>query len=406
MARITRSAQLEKRQSRTRLKTGKNHWRAIHEGLALGYWKGKKTSSWLVRVRKDDGGYVSKKFAVADDHQDADGRDVLNYTQAHKRAQMLEPQLRYPDVAPTEQADPLVSDLLDEYLTKHKLESASWQSTEYAIEKMKVAFAGKRVSELTTAMLRRWHQAQAKPRSDSAESKRKARATANRKLTVLKAALNWGWSGPSAVADSWRAVKPFPKVDAPPAAHLSLEEVTRLLNACEPDFRELVEGTLLVGGRYGEMSALTAGNFNQEAGSILLPTGKTGFREVWLSAEGVAFFQRITAGKKRGERIFTHSDGSEWRQAHQIRRMRESCERSSIEPAVPFKALRTTYGALLAMQGTSPQVIQRQLGHADLRMTLKHYAHLLPNYVADEIRAKLPSFGVYADSKVTSIKVA
>jgi hypothetical protein len=35
-------------------------------------------------------------------------------------------------------------------------------------------------------------------------------------------------------------------------------------------------------------------------------------------------------------------------------------------------------------------VIARQLGHADTRMTERHYAHLAPNYVADAIRANFP----------------
>ena len=36
-------------------------------------------------------------------------------------------------------------------------------------------------------------------------------------------------------------------------------------------------------------------------------------------------------------------------------------------------------------------VIAEQLGHADTRMTEKHYAHLAPSYVADTIRAHFPN---------------
>ena len=39
-------------------------------------------------------------------------------------------------------------------------------------------------------------------------------------------------------------------------------------------------------------------------------------------------------------------------------------------------------------------VIAKQLGHADTRMTEKHYAYLAPNYVADTIRATFPKLGV------------
>ena len=55
---------------------------------------------------------------------------------------------------------------------------------------------------------------------------------------------------------------------------------------------------------------------------------------------------------------------------------------------------------LLAMQGVPMPVIARQLGHADTRMTEKHYAHLSPNYVADTIRAHFPELGILERANV------
>jgi integrase len=62
--------------------------------------------------------------------------------------------------------------------------------------------------------------------------------------------------------------------------------------------------------------------------------------------------------------------------------------------------LRHTYGALVAMQGVPLQVIAAALGHADTRMTERHYAHLQPDYVAVTIRQNLPSFGLKQDKVV------
>jgi hypothetical protein len=42
------------------------------------------------------------------------------------------------------------------------------------------------------------------------------------------------------------------------------------------------------------------------------------------------------------------------------------------------------------MRAVPMAVIARQLGHADTRMTEKHYAHLAPNYIADTIRESFP----------------
>jgi integrase len=39
-------------------------------------------------------------------------------------------------------------------------------------------------------------------------------------------------------------------------------------------------------------------------------------------------------------------------------------------------------------------VIAANLGHADTRMTERHYAHLAPGYVAEVIRATMPRLGL------------
>ena len=56
--------------------------------------------------------------------------------------------------------------------------------------------------------------------------------------------------------------------------------------------------------------------------------------------------------------------------------------------------LRHTHGSLLAMSGVPMGVVAAQLGHADTRMTEKHYAHLAPSYVAQTIRANFPTLGL------------
>jgi len=49
------------------------------------------------------------------------------------------------------------------------------------------------------------------------------------------------------------------------------------------------------------------------------------------------------------------------------------------------------------------QVIAVALGHSDTRLTGRHYAHLMPSFVADTIRKHLPNFGVQHDN-VTALK--
>ena len=71
------------------------------------------------------------------------------------------------------------------------------------------------------------------------------------------------------------------------------------------DTRTLVTGALLTGRRYGELAAVTAGDFDPSAGTVHVARSKRGrARHVALTDEGVAFFRRVAAGRATGERLF------------------------------------------------------------------------------------------------------
>jgi integrase len=84
--------------------------------------------------------------------------------------------------------------------------------------------------------------------------------------------------------------------------------------------------------------------------------------------------------------------------------MLDACQRAKIKPAVSFHVLRHTHGSTLAMRGVPMGVIAEQLGHADTRMTEKHYAHLAPSYVADTIRAHFPTLGIASEGTVRPLR--
>jgi len=65
--------------------------------------------------------------------------------------------------------------------------------------------------------------------------------------------------------------------------------------------------------------------------------------------------------------------------------------------------LRHTYASLLVMNGAPLQVVASNLGHADTRMTERHYAHLAPSYVAEQIRKFAPKLGTVEPSAVVAI---
>src|SRR5882672_10436665 len=98
MPRTTRSTSLETRTARFRLVKDKYHWTAVGvSGLALGYRRGNKTSSWTVRLRQADGTYITDALGLADDHHEADEREVLSYFQAQAAAKAFREAHQDPD---------------------------------------------------------------------------------------------------------------------------------------------------------------------------------------------------------------------------------------------------------------------------------------------------------------------
>lgn len=414
MARATRDARLETRTARGKLPKGVYHWRGIRKGLALGYRKGPNAATWTVRLVAGPNRYVTKALGNADDHQDANGADVLDYYQAQEAARAFADDHASGKIG----APYTVAEATRDYLEWFQANRKSYRETELTVQVHILPALGDRpVADLTTPELRKWHEglAAAPARLRSKEGKplnireatdpRPRKATANRILTVLKAALNHAWrDGHVPTDEAWRRVKPFRHVDTPKVHHLDRAECIRLLNACAPDFRQMVKAALLTGCRYGELGALEVRDFHPDAGTVDVRHTKNGKpRHVPLTDEGRAFFAGLTAGRPRTDRLFVKADGTPWGKSHQNRPLRMACEAAGLEP-IGFHVLRHSYGSALAMRGVPLQVIAEVLGHADTRITSRHYAHLMPSYVADTVRAHLPTFGGEEPAKVVALK--
>ena len=282
---------------------------------------------------------------------------------------------------------------------------------------------GVEVGKLTTVRVRRWHEAlAAKPKlvraragaetrrsieldHDDPEAVRARRASANRILTILKAALNHAYHESHIASDeAWRKAKPFREVDSAVVRYLTGAEAKRLVNVCEPDFRQLVQAALLTGCRYGELIAMRVEDFNPDAGTLAVRKSKSGrARHVVLTDEGQRLLSGLVAGRIARDGLFVRGDGKPWGASHQQRPLETASARAHVEPAATFHILRHTYASTAVMHGISLEVIAEQLGHADTRVTKKHYAHLAPSYVAQAIRGGFGDLGLVSENTVVSI---
>jgi integrase len=421
VGRRVKDARLDNRTSRLSLRhRSEPYWRLVSEGCHLGYYRGARVGKWVARFRRpgSGSGYAKTTLGEADDVRDADGEAILNFEQADAAARRWFNEIAGTGGRPTAQT---VADALDAYL--EGFTGKSLGSTRARVESIiRPALGHLRLSTLTRQSIGDWHKARARSPAmlrtkrgaekrnerpaDTPDAVRSRRATANRDLTVLKAALNRFADDHSGLpVYAWRDVKPFKGVDGAKLRYLNDDEARRLVNACDPEFRPMVQASLLTGARYGELAALKVTDIDLKAQTLWLRDTKAGkSRVVYLEDEGTRLFAAAVAAKRGDTLVFPRPDGKAWNPSQQARHLQRACANGKITPGATFHDLRRTYGARLALQGIPMAVIAEALGHADERITRRHYAHLAPSYVSTVIREGAAGLGIVEPkTKVTTL---
>ena len=177
MARHRRSSKLETRASRLRLDIKrKPYFLQVAPRVGLGYRRNQGPGTWIARGADGHGGYWTKAFAIADDHEDADGNTILNFWQAQDRAKQV---VRGPvgGIRPI-----TVAEALEHYASDLTVRGGSSANARRVINCVPPTLAAKTVSLLSSRELRHW-------RDGLINSGLKA-SSADRNARMLKAALN------------------------------------------------------------------------------------------------------------------------------------------------------------------------------------------------------------------------
>jgi integrase len=423
MARAKANVKLNSRDARIKAKLqvrSEPYWQVLSKGLAVGYFKGSTGGTWVARHFTTETGRRKSALGVADDFIDADGIKVLTFDQAQAKARTWHEQLMQSDSGEVLPGKYSVEHAMNDYLAdRERIRRKRLTRTRSVVKTHITPTLGAiELAKLTHGKLKAWRDglAETNPRVRSKlgstgqafrdidlsneDVARKRQATANRIFTVLRAALNHAYKETKKVSSNaaWNTIRPFREVDAPKVRYLTVNECKALIMVCPADFRALVRAALYTGCRYGELMAMQVDAFSTDSNSIHIPRSKSGKgRYVPVTNEGAAFFHPLTKDRQPKETMFVHADGpcagAEWEDSQQRYWMELACTKAEIAPMIGFHILRHTYASQLAMNGTPMPVIASLLGHADTRMTEKHYGHLAPSYVADTLRANLPSFG-------------
>lgn len=284
MARSIRETRLNDRTARARLLPQKKpYWRLLSEGMHLGYYKGTRKGSWIVRYRRTDrdNAYLTATLGEADDLVAADGVRILSWRDAFTKAQeWCELQRKGGNI---EDIDVTVAKAVRVYITKRDMRrtaqtgkvvrsDASYKLGRHVLEDSKISAVLLR--DLSEADLLRWQRRLAQQKAPSVQ----------RIVNDLKAALNAAWV-------EYRKLLPTdfpvtikhglaveaPAVSASPARDnqiLSDEQVRKIVTAAmalDEDFGRLVVVLAATGARFAQLRRMVVADVQFEQARVMIP---------------------------------------------------------------------------------------------------------------------------------------
>jgi integrase len=391
MAKATRDTRLLTRNTRLRVAPRKRFYARIERGLHLCYRRPDDRSSgtWSARTGLPGNRYEYQRLGTADDFLDADGTSILNYDQAQKLAR--ESVVR--EGAMIVGSPYTVGEALTDYLKYLAAEGKNVEKTRVKIEgHIRPRFQHKLASELTTGEIKRWHYGLV-PADKDEETTRRRKATANRLLGTLKAALNMAFADKRVQSDAeWRRVRPFKNVNPEHVDFPTSKQVRNFIKHCDDDFAQICLATAYTAARFGDLIEMKVRDFDPKTQSVHVRGSKTNNpRNAPLTDEALKFFRKITKGREPGAFIFLRADGDPWKSAQQQKQLLKASEKSGV--TMTLTKLRHFYGSSLVTAGMSLQAVARAMGHKDTRTTEQHYARLREDFIAKEVRANLPKIG-------------
>jgi integrase len=422
MPRTSRHVPLTFKSVRSKLPIERDpHWHMVAVGQHLGYRKiAENQGTWIARYYVPEKGRRFKALGTADDTAPANGTHVLSFQQALDGALAWFSELAKADAAGVQIGPYLVADAAHDWIQAWTGSEAGKRNAEGNLKNHILPVLGHiELVKLKRQKAQEWLQslivkppvrygqhlavaaAKKLPPSrrttvkfdpNDPETRRKRMDTANRIFNDLSALCTLAYENSKVQSKAaWETVKRFEDVGLAKNEYLTLVEAKRFIEACPQDFRDLVRAALIIGARYMDLARLTVAAYDPQIKAISLVQGKTRkLKHIFLTDEEATFIEHMATGKRGNALLFTQADGTPWVKGSQQSRMANALKAAGINRHVRFHDLRHTFGTLLAMNGTSIQLIADQLGHSGTRIAEKHYAHYSPAYIASTVRANKP----------------
>jgi integrase len=349
--------------------------------------------SWVRRENNPENGedsYTRTTIGAADDVARADGKTILTFEQARDKAAN--------DGATQADAEPLtVKRAVERYLAELASRSDHSKEAKQRADKHIIPKLGKlRVSKLTKGQIEQWRGGLvALDDPDDPDARRRSQDTANRILTLLKAALNHAFADDAngiPTDTAWRRVKAFKDVAASRPDHFDAVQVRQLIAkaaAFDKPFANLLEAGYLTGARLGELVALDVQDFDAGNAVLSVRKGKTGARPITLTAEAVRFFKRLTNKRPLRAALLPKADGDRWGKSHQAKPFKKAAKLAELPASTSFYTLRHSHISR-AIEAHMPLTLVAENCGTSLTMIERNYGHVLARTRRDMVEATSP----------------
>ena len=346
------------------------YWGALlAQGRYLGFRKiDEQRGSWVARLRDDAGIQHYKALGALS--------PTLGYDEAKAAALAV---FTAHDAGVKASVRATVEDACKAYVEDRRREKgdATARDAEARFERTvyETEFGRMALDKLRTPHIRRWRDGLAL-----------GKASANRTLTALKAALNLAVSNrlvPAARAIEWADVKPHKNATQRRTLYLDLGQRRALIAACDGALRDLIEAHALTGARPGELVSARRRQFDARTGSLTL-SGKTGTRTVPLSAPAVALFTRLAKGKLPSARLLVHDDGKPWAHSDWDELVKAAAAKAKLPSGTVLYTLRHSFITQAITDGMTTLDVARLVG-TSVTMIEKHYGHLVASAARERL---------------------
>jgi integrase len=349
MARRVRDTKLETRTARLKLPVSKKPiFVKIGPGLGLGYRRNATAGTWVVRVADGAGGNSTKAFGAADDFENPNERDILDFWQAQARARTIASTIAPVGRTGDDDGKPItIAGALDQYEADLRIRGGDVGNVGRVRAHLTDKLAGKNVPLLTMRELRAWRDGLAD---------KLAPATVNRTTNALKAALNLAadhderilsrrpWEiGLAAIHDAEESRNVIlPEAD--------VRAIVAKANEQSAEFELLVEAAAVTGARISQLARLEAQDLQDGRGNprLMMPSSRKGRGQKKVSRRPVpipiglaAKLHKAAKGRAPTAPLLTKPNGEPWKKSDHSRLFARTVRAAGLDPdEVTIYALR------------------------------------------------------------------